>query len=239
MFIKSIRKKDIVDKDTYPFNIPAIQGFEELKLKNPVTFFVGENGSGKSTLLEAIALQLGLNAEGGSNNFNFSTMDTHSNLEEYLLVAKTGRVPKTKYFLRAESFYNVATQVDVLRKETYLTSHGEKSLHEISHGESFIQLIEERFWEEGLYLLDEPEAALSPTKQMQFLIIIDNLVKKGSQFIIATHSPILLAYPEATILNFEDTLSTIDYTDTEIYKTYKVFLDNPERMMSHLLTEEK
>ena len=195
-----------------------------------MTFFVGENGSGKSTLIEAIAVAIGLNPEGGSDNFNFSTSSTHSELHEKIVFSKTGRIPSTKYFLRAESFYNVATEVDTL--EAY-GSHG-GSLHECSHGEAFIKLIENRFWDNGLFILDEPESALSPSKQMKLLILMDELVKSGSQLIIATHSPILLAFPNASIYDLDNNLEKVKYSDTEHYKLYKLFLDNPELMVRKL-----
>lgn len=172
-------------------------------LDTPVTFLVGENGSGKSTLLEAIAVSCGFNAEGGTRNFTFSTRATHSELGEYITVAKR-RYPRDGFFLRAESFYNVATNIDEMDEEPsfsprLIDSYGGVSLHSQSHGESFLALVQNRFGGEGLYLLDEPEAALSPTRQLTLLGEMHQLVERNSQFIIATHSPILMAYPGARI----------------------------------------
>jgi len=232
-FIKKIALKDDIDRSVYPYNIPALKNFSELVIDSPVTFFVGENGSGKSTLIEAIAVAIGLNPEGGSDNFNFSTSSTHSELHEKIVLSKTGRTPSTKYFLRAESFYNVATEVDTLK--AYGTHGG--SLHKCSHGEAFIKLIENRFWDNGLFILDEPESALSPLKQMNLLILMSELVKSGSQLLIATHSPILLAFPNASIYDFDNNLEKVKYFDTEHYKLYKLFLDNPELMVKKLFDE--
>lgn len=241
-FISRIALKENVDKKNYPFNIPVLENFQELAIKSPVTFFVGENGSGKSTLIEAIAIASGLNAEGGSQNFNFKTNDSHSQLYKGLIVSKTGNRPVTKYFLRAESFYNVASEIERSVKEdgnyAVLASHGGKSLHSCSHGEAFLALVENRFYNNGLYILDEPEAALSPLKQMRLLVLIDELVKNGSQFIIATHSPILLSYPNAIINDFDNNMSEINYEDTEHYRLYKLFIDNPKMMVERLLNDE-
>lgn len=232
----SLDREKIDNFNIYPFNIGIIKNFNELKLNCPVTFLVGENGIGKSTFIEALAVKLGLNAEGGSQNFNFNTKDTHSNLSNYLIVSKYGR-PKTKYFLRAESFYNVASEIVRISEEggqepLYGVYGG--NLHECSHGESFLKLVQNRFYDHGLYILDEPEAALSPQRQLSLLCLIDNLVKEGSQFIIATHSPILISYRNSEILNLNDNFSKIKYEDTDIYKTYKMYLDNPYGMQEKL-----
>jgi Predicted ATPase len=236
IFISRINLNSHVNKDQYPFSIPVLKNFEELIIKSPVTFFVGENGSGKSTLIEAIAVNSGLNAEGGSQNFTFKTSDSHSDLYKELTVSTTGYKPTTKYFLRAESFYNVASEIENIGIDA-LASHGGTSLHQCSHGEAFLQLIENRFYDKGLYILDEPESALSPLKQMSLLVLINELVKNGSQFIIATHSPILLSYPKATILDFDNNMNEIDYKDTEHYKLYEMFINNPEMMVEKLLKE--
>jgi predicted ATPase len=242
IFIKSISLKDgNYNVNEYPYNIPVLKNFKSLKVKAPVTFFVGENGSGKSTLIEAIAVACGINAEGGSQNFCFETQSTHSSLHESLIIARGADRPVTKYFLRAESFYNVASEIDRQVKENHnldvLASHGGKSLHQCSHGESFITLIQNRFYDRGLYILDEPEAALSPSKQMSLLVLIDDLVKKGSQFIISTHSPIILAYPNSVIYDFNNNLKETKYEDTEHYKLYKMFIDNPEMVLTKLFKE--
>ena len=182
----------------YPFSLNALANFRSLEFHPKVTFFVGENGSGKSTLLEAIAYAVGLNPEGGTRNTVFSTADTHSKLFEYTRLIRSHKYPKDSYFLRAESFYNLASYMDDGRQE-YLWTYGGKSLHEQSHGESFFALFMNRLYSNGLYFLDEPEAALSPARQLSFLSRLHQLVEDGAQFLIATHSPILMAYPQATI----------------------------------------
>ena len=242
--IYKIKTEDF-EENSYLKNIPSLKNFQGLKIEKPVTFFVGENGSGKSTLLEAIAVALGLNPEGGSKNFNFSTKETHSELGSLLEIARGARREEDGFFLRAESFYNVATEVEQLAASavsgftSFYDSYGGKSLHDQSHGESFRSLIINRFRPRGLYLLDEPEAALSPTSQMSLLCVIDELVKKDSQFIIASHSPIILAYPDAEILEFSERgLEKITYKETDSYSVTKAFLDDPERMMNLLFDEE-
>lgn len=243
LFIDGVKydKEKVIDKNIYPFNIPSIKNLDEIKFNKPVTFFIGENGVGKSTFIEAIAVALKLNPEGGTQNFNFKTMDSHSNLSNYLTLYKSGNLPKLKYFLRAESFYNVATEIQRLVEEDdfygLYNAYG-GNLHQCSHGEGFLKLIKNRFEDNGLYILDEPESALSPTRQMSLLCLIDDLVKKGSQFIISTHSPILLSYKNADIFNLDDDFNKIKYEDTDIYKTYKMFLDNPERMVNILLNSD-
>ncbi|HSK17842.1 MAG TPA: AAA family ATPase [Longimicrobiales bacterium] len=227
--------------DHYPFSIPAIHGLSTLRLDSPVTMFVGENGSGKSTLLEAIAVAWGFNAEGGSVNFNFSTRASHSSLLEFLRLERGLQRPKDGFFLRAESFYNVASEIERLDAVPGLgtkigAAYGARSLHEQSHGESFLSLIMERFRGNGLYILDEPEAALSPTRQMALLVRIHDLVAAGSQFIIATHSPILLAYPTAAIWSLEvDGLKQVEYESTEHYQVSRRFLLDHHRVVGELL----
>lgn len=238
----SLRREIIDSFDRYPFCLPTIHFLNHFKVHPKVTFFVGENGSGKSTLLEAIAVSMGFNPEGGSKNFNFSTYDSHSNLSSFLRIAKGLKRPKDSFFLRAESFFNVATEIQRLDEAPggppIVNSYGGRSLHEQSHGESFITLLKNRFREEGLYLLDEPEAALSPQRQLVALARIHELVQSGSQFIIATHSPILMAYPDATIYLFgKDGLSQVKYKETEHYQITQSFLNNPERMLNHLLKD--
>lgn len=225
----SLERDKIESFDEYPFNIEVVKNFHELRLKSPVTFFVGENGIGKSTFIEAIAVALGLPAEGGTENFTYETNNTTSVLSEYLRIGTFNR-PKTKFFLRAESFYNFSTEVDNIG---VWSSYG-GSLHECSHGESFLQLVQNRFTENGLYILDEPEAALSPQRQLSLLCLIDDLVKNGSQFIIATHSPILISYNKGKILNLDNNFEEIKYEDTDIYKLYKMYLDQPDVMQHRL-----
>lgn len=236
-----IEKDKIDDINKYPFNIECLQGINELKFDKPVTFLVGENGVGKSTFIEALAIKLGLNPEGGTQNFIFKTKDTHSNLYKYLCIYGHGKKPQTKFFLRAESFYNFSSEVQRLVEEdmySNLYRYYGGNLHECSHGESFIKLIQNRFTEKGLYILDEPEAALSPSRQLSLLCFIDDLVKEGSQFIIATHSPILISYRDGEILNLNDRFKKIKYEDTEIYKTYKMYLENPYGMQQKLFDIE-
>jgi len=234
--------RDKVDSfERYPFCLPAVKSLEQIDMHPQVTFFVGENGSGKSTLLEAIAVSLGFNAEGGSKNFNFSTRRSHSELHGYLRIAKGIRRPRTGFFLRAESFFNVATEIENLDAEPSLGppvigSYGGRSLHEQSHGESFLALMTERFGGQGLYILDEPEAALSPQRQLAVLSRLHDLVLDDSQFIIATHSPILMAYPQARIYQCgADGITQVAYEDTEHYQVTRDFLANPARMLDRLM----
>jgi len=234
----TLRREIVPDLDSYPFNLPAIRHLKVLTFHPAVTFIVGENGSGKSTLLEAIAVALGFNAEGGSRNFNFGTRPSHSVLHEYIRIAKGFRRPQDGFFLRAESFFNVATEIENLGP-SLLGAYGGVSLHEQSHGESFMALLTHRFRAKSLYVLDEPEAALSPQRQLAALARIHELVKQGCQFIIATHSPILMAYPDAKIYAcMADGLRRTDYEDTEHYQVTRDFLANPQRMLDVLLADD-
>jgi len=234
-----LEKGKIENMDKYPFNIELVKNFEQLTFEAPVTFFVGENGIGKSTFIEAIAVALGLPQEGGTENFRYSTKNTSSNLSDYLRIAMYNK-PETKFFLRAESFYNFSTEVQRLAEEdqyySLYRSYG-GNLHECSHGESFLKLVQNRFSGNGLYILDEPEAALSPQRQLSLLCLIDDLVKKGSQFIIATHSPILISYRNGKILDLNNNFNEIDYKDTNIYNLYKMYLENPDGMQNRLFDE--
>ena len=234
-----MKKMGDVDESAYPFSLPVVRNLDRLKLESNVTFLVGENGTGKSTLLEAMAINYGLNPEGGSKNFNFFTNSTHSELSDHIVLAKGAYLPKDGYFLRAESFYNVATEVDKLDADaSLLQSYGGRSLHEQSHGESFMALLMNRFYGNGLYLLDEPESALSPSRQMALLARMSDLVKQNSQFIIATHSPILLAYPGAQIFVLtENEITLTPYEETEHYVITKQFLNNPDGMLKYLMKE--
>ena len=231
----------IRDPYSYPHTIPLIKKLTSIKFHPKVTFIVGENGSGKSTLLEALAVRWGFNAEGGTKNLGFATRDTHSDLHYALKLNKSYLQPMDGFFLRAESFYNVASEIDRLDEDpeagTLLRDYyGGKSLHEQSHGESFFSLMMHRFFGQGLYILDEPEAALSPMRQMAMLSRMHQLVTEESQFIIATHSPILMAYPDAQILSIEDDeLVEVDYEDTEHFQETKRFINNHQRMLSLLL----
>ena len=232
----SLDRDSIKDFNIYPFNIDVVKNFDELEFKSPVTFFVGENGVGKSTFIESIAVSLGLPAEGGTENFRYNTKNTTSNLSDYLTVS-TYNKPKLKFFLRAESFYNFSSEVQRLVEEdgfySLYKSYG-GNLHECSHGESFLKLVQNKFRDHGLYILDEPEAALSPQRQMALLCLIDDLVKQGSQFIIATHSPILISYRNGVILDLDNNFKEIDYKDTDIYNLYKMYLDDSEGMQKKL-----
>lgn len=228
-----LRRERVPSFDQYPFALPVLRDFTALELHPSVTFLVGENGSGKSTLMEAIATAWGFNPEGGTKNFRFATRASHSDLHEYLLLTKTFRRPKDGFFLRAESFFNVATEIDSLGA---VQSYGGRSLHEQSHGESFLSLMMHRFGGQGFYLLDEPEAALSPGRQLAMLRRVHELVQDRSQFIVATHSPILLSYPDAWIYQIgEQGLERVDYKQTEHFELTRSFLNHPERYLQTLL----
>jgi predicted ATPase len=229
----------------YPFSLPAVRFLEHIDLHPKVTFLIGENGSGKSTLLEAIAVCLGFNPEGGTRNFNFSTRSSHSDLYKFLRIVRGVRRPRDGYFLRAESFFNVATEIEHLDADPFggppiIDSYGGVSLHEQSHGESFLALLINRFSGNGVYILDEPEAALSPQRQMSVLTRMHDLVACDSQFIIATHSPIIMAYPDAQIYHCgNDGLRKIAYENTEHFRVTRDFLVNRQRMLDILLTTEQ
>lgn len=245
-YISEIYFDNNLPPNSYLNNLPVIKHLSKVKtlpISSNVTFFVGENGTGKSTLLEAIAVAYGFNAEGGSKNFTFSTNDTHSELCDHLSLAKRS-FAKDGFFLRAESLYNVATNIDDMDKEPsfdppVIESYGGVSLHDQSHGESFLSIVQNRFFGNGIYILDEPEAALSPMRLLTLMVEMHQLVKKDSQFIIATHSPILMAFPDAHILEFsENGINKTLYTDTEHYKISKSFLENPEKMLHYLLDDD-
>jgi len=219
------------DFDAYPFSIPAVRELGVLAPHPDVTFFVGENGAGKSTVLEAIAVALGMPAEGGTRNVLRAQQEV-SPLHSYLKLVKGFKRPRFSYFLRAESLFNVFTYLDSLGPGSG------PSLHLRSHGEAFMDVLQ-KFSGDGIYLLDEPEAALSPNRQLAALAVIDRLVKQGAQFIIATHSPILLAYPRAKILLFDETgISHVDYEDTEHYAVTRDFLNHYPRRLQQLLGED-
>ena len=225
----NIKKIDSFSK--YPYCLSVIKNLSTIKLHPKVTYIVGENGTGKSTILEAIAVAYGFNPEGGSKNFNFSTRDTHSDLWKNLKLIKGTKIPKDGFFLRTESFYNLASNIDDIEAAN---SYGGNSLHSQSHGESFMSLIMNRFRGNGLYILDEPEAALSPTRQMVLISRIHDLIEENSQFIISTHSPIVLAYPDSIIYQLDDRLRKVDYEDTETYQIMKSFVNNPKKMLDIL-----
>lgn len=222
--------------DEYPFNVPAVRELEEIEFHPNVTFFVGENGSGKSTVLEAIAVALGFGAEGGTKNVQFRTVESVSPLHEALRLIRGVPQPRDGYFLRAESFFNVASYMDEVG---YTDSYG-GSLHTRSHGESFMAVLVNKLKGNGIYLFDEPEAALSPSRQLAALSAMHQLVEDSSQFVIATHSPILLSYPNARIIQFDRSgLSAVAYEDTEHYIITRDFLNNYPRRLEQLLSDDE
>ena len=241
-----LNRAAIPSSEEYPFSIPAIRKIKRVKLHPAVTFFIGENGSGKSTLIEALAVANRFNPEGGSLNFDFTTRASHSTLHKYIELEKA---PKRRlregYFLRAESFFNVATELERLdnlpgteKIPRLMPSYGGKSLHEQSHGESFFALMTNRLYGDGLYIFDEPEAALSPSRQMSMLVLMRGLVQNGGQFIIATHSPILLAYPDALIYEMSaEGMRAVPYQETENYRVTRDFLNRPDKMLGLLFDE--
>ena len=234
-----IRDK-VGDWAEHPFNVPCVANLHErVELHPAVTFFVGENGSGKSTLLEALAIKLGFSAEGGSKNYRFSTRDTHSTLHQHLRITRRPGREKDHFFLRAESFYTLMTKLEEYETGGFYLPYsnwGNRVPHERSHGEAFLSMLMNRLGGKGLYVFDEPEAALSPKRQMSALIRMHDLVMQRSQFIIATHSPILLAYPHATIYECsENGLKRVKYEDTEIFQVTRDFLNRHEKMVPMLL----
>ena len=239
-----LRRERVASFDVYPFNLPVVRQLSRLEFCSAVTVFVGENGIGKSTLLEALAVAAGFNPEGGSRNFAFGTRASHSELHSHLRLVRAPSRPRDGYFLRAESFFNVATQIEELDKvpgagPRIIDSYGGQSLHEQSHGESFLTLLQERFRGSGLYLLDEPEAALSPTRQLAALARMHQLVASGSQFILATHSPILMAYPGAQLLGLSESgIAPLDYDHTEHVVVMRHFMNDRASLLAELLRED-
>jgi predicted ATPase len=224
------------DTARHPFNVPAFSHGIDLAFESKVTFFVGENGSGKSTLLEAIAECCGFNPEGGNRDHHRAVFADRSELAQAL---RLGWLPKVTegFFMRAESFYNFATYIDEVSD---LRAYGGKSLHAQSHGESFLALFTHRF-EQGLYILDEPEAALSPQRQLSFLKVIHDLSSPGhAQFLIATHSPIILSFPGAVLFSLDgDSIRQIEYRESQHYQLTRDFLNAPERFHRHLFEPER
>lgn len=247
-FIRSVEIQwDAISGDSYLRELPALRWDEPLTFSRPITFLVGENGTGKSTLLEGIAVAWGLNPEGGGANYRFSTYDSHSELHAALRLVRGPRRPRHSYFLRAESFYNVASQAEAYRvsglgedsEASFYARYGGKALHHQSHGESFLHLAEGEFRPQGLYLLDEPEAALSPQRQLTLLTLLHSLAAQGAQFIIASHSPILLGLPDADILSFDGgRLHRCAWEETESYRVTELFINGRERLLRALLGEE-
>jgi predicted ATPase len=232
------------DAEVYPFNLPVVRNLDELVFHPKVTFLVGENGSGKSTLIEALAVAWGFNAEGGTKNFRFGTRESHSNLHDFVRPVRGAKRARDGFFLRAESYFNVASQIEALDEgpggPPIINAYGGVSLHEQSHGESFFALLQNRFNGEGLYIPDEPEAALSPNRQLTFLARVHELIGQRSQFIIATHSPIILGYPDAWI--YQTTpygLERVEYEDTDHYQVTRNFLNRRQTFLDVLLADDE
>lgn len=240
IYLRSIILRDQPQRDLYLNEIPAVQQLLRdgtMDFPKPVTIFVGENGTGKSTILEAIAIAMGFNAEGGGREHRFSTMDSHSELWQLLTPVKS-RWPDDGFFLRAESFYNTSSYID--QSGSAMSRYGFRALHTRSHGEAFLSLVRDRFEGHGLYLLDEPEAALSPQRLLSLLVAMHDLVEQDSQFIIATHSPIVMAFPGAEIKLFDENgIHSTDYKQTEHYMITKQFINDPERMLKYLLEADE
>lgn len=242
IYINRIRNtKPINERNVYPYNIPSIVNLDDLDFRKSVTFITGENGSGKSTLIEAIAINAGFNVEGGGRNFNFSTLDSHSSLFDSLKLRwSPARRNKDGFFLRAESYYNFASNMDIMDSDPeggglIREYYGGKSLHEQSHGESFMALLIHRLYGDGLYIFDEPESALSLNSQFKVLVKMKELVAKNSQFIIATHSPVLMAYPDSDIYVVSDSgIELVDYESTEQYRLMKYFSNNYQKFLLDL-----
>ncbi len=237
-----LRRDEIASPEEWPWSLPAVRALHDLPLDPGVTFIVGQNGSGKSTLVEGIAVAAGFNPEGGTTNFGFATReDSTSPLAGLLTLVRGARRPRTGFFLRAESMFNVASEIDRLDEDPrggarVIDSYGGVSLHEVSHGEGFLAIATHRFGSEGLYVLDEPEAGLSPRSCLALITRMHDLVEEGSQFIVATHSPMLLAYPGARIYELdEDGIGEVAFEDTDVVRLTRGFLEAPERYLRHLL----
>jgi predicted ATPase len=237
----SLLRERVVRWDEYPFNIPPIGSLNSLEITSRVCFFVGENGTGKSTLLEAVAAHYGFGREGGNRNISFETTSSVRSIDPLVRAIQVGFTNRTGsgFYLRAESFFNLASYVDSVGG---FDSYGGKSLHAQSHGESFLSLLQHRFSRSGFYVMDEPEAALSPQRQMSFLVLLHDLLTDNSniQFLIATHSPILLAYPDAQILSFDDGhVHEIGYRESQPFQLVSRFVAAPERYINALFSDPR
>lgn len=247
LYVRQISLQKSLPPDSYLCHLPAIRHLQThpLCFDTPVTFLVGENGTGKSTLVESLAIAMQFNPEGGSRNFCFSTEDSHSPLSDLLTVVKGAIPPRDGFFLRAESFYNVASYIDQLDRQVacappVIDSYGGVSLHRQSHGESFMALVEQRFGAQGLYILDEPEAALSPMRLMRLLYHIDRLSKQNCQWIISTHSPILMSFPNAKVYQLSKSgIQEVDYRQTEAFCVTKAFMNDPNKMLQRILEDDQ
>ena len=234
-----LRRDAVPSFDTYPFALPVVRALDTLTLHPRVTFLLGENGAGKSTLLEAIAVALGLNAEGGSRNLRFQTRASHSALSDYIGLVRGSQRPVDSFFVRSETLYTLATALEDPALGV-LHHYGSQSLHERSRGEALMALVTNRLGGGGLYLFDEPEAGLSPTRQLAFLAAMHQLVQRGSQLVLATHSPILLAYPDACIYELADgTIVPRAYEDTEHYRITADFFAHRATMLKELLSDDE
>ncbi|WP_261304286.1 AAA family ATPase [Paenibacillus andongensis] len=236
MYLRSLEilRNNQTDPKSYPFSIPAVKSLKSLAFRTNVTFLVGENGSGKSTLLEAIAYQSGFNTAGGGKNNDYDVDASHSILGDHIRLSWMPKITNG-FFLRAETFYHFASHLDTLPES--LQYYGGRSLHEQSHGEAFLSLFKHRFGKKAIYLLDEPEAALSPARQLALMRVIKDL-EKEAQFIIATHSPILLGFPDAQIINFDvHPIEEIRYEDTLHYIVTRRFLENRKTVLQELFSE--
>lgn len=235
-FIRSV-KVEKADVSVYPFSIPAVKALGSIELSSPVTFFVGENGSGKSTIIESIAVAAGFNAEGGTKNYSFSSADTTSSLKDAITLVRGYRREKYGYFLRAESFYTTANYAESGTYGGPLLFDG-KRIHEQSHGEAFMSIIDT--FRPGLFLFDEPESALSPRRQLELILAMRRLADQGSQFFVATHSPILLAYPGATIYQLSESgIEKVRYQATDHFRVTRDFLNDPSYYIHELLSRQE
>lgn len=245
MFVFEMQLAKTMPRNGYPYEVLAIQEILKqdgrLPFTAPVTFLSGDNGTGKSTILEAIAVAYGINPEGGSQNFNFSTVESHSDLYEHVRLIRKGDIPRTKFFLRSETYYNVASELEELGRDPLQgglahASYGHQPLHTRSHGEGLLAIIENRFGDRGFYLLDEPEAGLATSRQFALLQEMHRLVKSGSQLIIATHSPVIMSYPGSVIYQFsQEGIEELPLEETMAYKETKLFYDDYQRMLHYLL----